>query len=72
MKKFFEKIKSISVKAYSWIIKTVNKAKSLSDEICPVAINVVDKLKDINESTEGDAIELVITSVIPGKKDALS
>ena len=69
MKKFFERIKSLSIKAYAWIVKTITKAKSLADELCPVAINVVDKLKDINESTEGDAIELVITSVIPGKKD---
>lgn len=69
MKEFFEKIKSISAKCCAWLKKTVGKAKSLADKLCPVAIQVVDTIKEVNDSTTGDAIEFIVSSAIPGTKD---
>jgi hypothetical protein len=69
MEKFFLRIKSLSVRAYAWIVNVVKRAKTLSDKLCPVAIGIVDELKTINESTTGDAIQVVLSAVIPGVKD---
>lgn len=66
---FLSKIKSWSVAAWAWIVSLWEKTNELADKVCPVAIKVVDALKNINNSTEGDAIAAVITAVIPGKKD---
>ena len=62
MKKFkalFRKIKLFIVQLYS-------KADELIERIAPVAINVVEQIKTINESTTGDIIELIISKAIKG------
>lgn len=66
---FLNKIKSLSKAAWLWIVNLWSRTNELADKVCPVAIKVVDGLKTVNESTEGDAVAAVIKAVIPGVKD---
>lgn len=36
---------------------------------CPIAINVVEAMKKVNDGTVGDVIEFIVTTAIPGNKD---
>ena len=56
---FFAKVKLFIVQLYS-------KADELIERIAPVAINVVEQIKQVNDSTAGDIIELIITKAIKG------
>ena len=68
-KSFMQTLKSWSQAAWNWITCIWKKANVLADKVCPVAISIVDKMKDINSSTEGDAVASVVKAAIPGKKD---
>ncbi|MFA5849931.1 MAG: hypothetical protein WC833_08605 [Bacteroidales bacterium] len=66
MKKF---IKNIWTKVVQFIKKIYTEVDKLADKYCPVAIDVVEFIKTINENTTGDIIELLVTKVIPGTAD---
>ena len=66
-----KKIKAIFYEVKAFVLTIFDKADELVERIAPVAINVVEQIKTINESTTGDIIELVITKAIKGEADDL-
>lgn len=66
MKKFFQNIWS---KVTKFIQKIYKKADSIADKYCPIAINVVEFIKNLNDTATGDILELLVTKVIPGTAD---
>ena len=67
-----KKNKSLFLKIKLFIIQICDKADELVERIAPVAINVVEQIKNINESSTGDIIELIISKAIKGKADDLA
>ena len=66
-----KKIKIILLKVKAFVLNIFDKADELVERIVPVAINVVEQIKTINETTTGDIIELIITKAIKGEADDL-
>ena len=66
-----KKIKVLFQEIKLFVLKIWDKADELIDIIAPVAINVVEQIKTINESTTGDIIELIISKAIKGNADNL-
>ena len=66
-----KKIKIILLKVKAFVLTIYDKADELVERIVPVAINVVEEIKKINETTTGDIIELIITKAIKGEADDL-
>ena len=64
-----KEIKALFQKIKLFVLKIWDKADELVDLIAPVAINVVEQIKTINESTAGDVIELIISKAIKGTAD---
>ena len=64
-----KKIKALFLKIKLFIIQIWDKADELIERIAPVAINVVEQIKQVNESTAGDVIELIISKAIKGTAD---
>ena len=67
-----KKIKALFLEIKLFVLKIWDKADELVDLIAPVAINVVEQIKTINESTTGDIIELIISRAIKGNADDLA
>ena len=66
-----KKINAIFYKVKAFVLTIFDKADELVERIAPVAINVVEEIKKINETTTGDIIELIITKAIKGEADDL-
>ena len=66
-----KKTKALFLKIKLFIVQLYSKADELIERIAPVAINVVEEIKNINETTTGDIIELIITKAIKGEADDL-
>ena len=66
-----KKIKALFLEIKLFVLKIWDKADELVDLIAPIAINVVEQIKQVNESTAGDVIELIISKSIKGKADDL-
>ena len=64
-----KKIKIILLNVKAFVLTIFDKADELVERIAPVAINVVEEIKKINETTTGDIIELIITKAIKGEAD---
>ena len=64
-----KKIKALFLEIKLFVLKIWDKADELVDIIAPVAINVVEQIKTINESTAGDVIELITSKAIKGTAD---
>ena len=64
-----KKIKALFLEIKLFVLKIWDKADELVDIIAPVAINVVEQIKTINESTTGDVIELITSKAIKGTAD---
>ena len=64
-----KKIKALFLEIKLFVLKIRDKADELVDLIAPVAINVVEQIKQVNESTAGDIIELIISKAIKGNAD---
>ena len=64
-------MKKILAKIKLWIISIYSKTDELIERIAPIAINVVEQIKQVNESTAGDVIELIISKAIKGNADDL-
>jgi len=56
-------------KLWSWIEKVFNGLNAKTKELVPVAINVVQAIKDFELSGTADVIEFVVTKAIPGDAD---
>ena len=67
-----KKIKALFQEIKLFVLKIWDKADELIDIVAPVAINVVEQIKTINESTTGDIIELIISRAIKGNADDLA
>lgn len=65
------KLKLFFARMWAFLVALFIKVDKLVDKIAPIAINVVNELKKVNESTTGDIIELIISKAIPGIKDDL-
>ena len=66
-----KKLNALFLKIKLFIVQLYSKADELIERIAPVAINVVEQIKTINETTTGDIIELIITKAIKGEADDL-
>ena len=64
-----KKIKEFFLEIKLFIIQIWDKADELVERIAPIAINVVEQIKTINESSTGDIIELIISKAIKGNAD---
>ena len=64
-------LKQLFLKIKLFIIQIWDKADELVERIAPIAINVVEQIKQVNESTSGDVIELIISKAIKGNADNL-
>lgn len=56
-------------KLWSWVERVFNKLNAKTKELVPVAINVVQAIKDFELSGSADFIEFVVTKSIPGEAD---
>ena len=66
-----KKLKVFFAKVELFIAQMWAKADELVERIAPVAINVVEQIKQVNDSTAGDIIELIISKAIKGDADDL-
>ena len=66
-----KKLKALFLKIKLFIVQLYSKADELIERIAPIAINVVEQIKQVNESTAGDVIELIISKAIKGNADDL-
>ena len=66
-----KKLKVFFAKVELFIAQLWEKTDELVERIAPVAINVVEQIKNINESSTGDIIELIISKAIKGVADDL-
>lgn len=61
-----KKVKLFFAKMWAYLVSLFTKVDSLVDQYAPIAIRVVEGLKEVNESFKGDLIEFVLKKVIPG------
>jgi hypothetical protein len=66
-----KKLKVFFAKVKLFIVQMWAKTDELVERIAPIAINVVEQIKQVNESTAGDVIELIISKAIKGNADDL-
>lgn len=64
-----KKIKVIFLKVKAFILNIWDRADELVERIAPIAVNVVEQIKLVNDTTAGDIIELIITKAIKGQAD---
>ena len=64
-----KKMKVILLKVKAFILNIWDRADELVERIAPIAVNVVEQIKLVNETTAGDIIELIITKAIKGQAD---
>lgn len=65
-------LKQLFLKIKLFIIQIWDKSDEFVERIGPIAVNVVEQIKQVNESTAGDVIELIISKAIKGKADDLA
>ena len=64
-----KKNKVIFLKVKAFILNIWDRADELVERIAPIAVNVVEQIKLVNDTTAGDIIELIITKAIKGQAD---
>lgn len=62
-------MKNFLTKMWAFISKMWSKLDKIANKFAPIAINVVEAIKKVNESSTGDIIEFIVTTAIPGTKD---
>ena len=67
-----QSLKVFFAKVELFIAQLWEKTDELVERIAPVAINVVEQIKNINESSTGDIIELIISKAIKGSADDIA
>ena len=65
-------LKQLLLKIKLFIIQIWDKSDEFVERIGPIAVNVVEQIKQVNESTAGDVIELIISKAIKGNADDLA
>lgn len=63
------KIKGLRSKIVTFVKKLWDSADKMAEQLCPVAIGIVNGIKGVNDSAAGDVIELILSKVIPGTAD---
>ena len=63
------KIKVLFKKIWLFMVNLWKRVDETVEKFAPIAINVVNVLKNVNEGTSGDIIEMVLSKIIPGKAD---
>ena len=66
-----KKNKAIIYKVKAFVMDIWSKADELVERIAPIAVQIVEEIKKVNETTTGDIIELIITKAIKGEADDL-
>lgn len=61
-----KKVKHILTAIWLFITNLWNKVDKIVEKFAPLAIEVVETIKTINDSTTGDIIEKILNKVIPG------
>ena len=56
-------------KLWAWVERVFNQLNAKTKELVPVAINVVQAIKDFELSGSADFVEFVVTKAIPGDAD---
>ena len=69
IKKIIMKIRIVLANIWAFVSQLWKKVDEYIEKITPIAIKVVEQIKNINESTTGDVIETILSSVIPGTTD---
>ena len=67
-----KKLKVFFAKVELFIAQLWEKTDELVERIAPVAINVVEQIKQVNDSTAGDIIGLIISKAIKGSADDIA
>jgi len=62
-------LKSFLSKILNFIAKAWKSASAEVKKLTPIAIEIVNSIKAVNESTTGDVLELIITKAIPSNAD---
>lgn len=62
-------MKKILAAIWNFISQLWKKATDEVKLITPIAVQIVNAIKTVNESTTGDIIEFILEAVIPGKTD---
>ena len=60
---FIEKIKQLWSKIVTWVRGTSAKVDDFIIKYAPIAVTVINAIKDFNDSMAGDIVEAVLTSV---------
>lgn len=61
--KFFESIKTLWKKIVDWVKGVTNKADDFVVKYAPIAVNIVNWIKEFNESSAADIIESILQKV---------
>lgn len=60
---FIEKIKALWAKIVAWIKGTSSKIDDFVIKYAPIAVTVVNAIKDFNESAAADVVEFILSTV---------
>lgn len=63
------KLKNFIATVWAYIAKLWKSVDALVEKITPIAVNIVNEIKKVNESTTGDIIEMILSAAIPGTAD---
>jgi hypothetical protein len=63
------KLKNLLATIWTFIAKLWKSVDTLIEKITPIAVNIVNEIKKINESTTGDIVEMILSAAIPGTAD---
>lgn len=60
---FFSNVKEAGEKFVAWLKSLFDKGDAFTVKYAPIAINVVNAIKDFNESDNADIVEAIVTKV---------
>lgn len=60
---FIEKVKELWAKIVAWLKGAASKVDDFIIKYAPIAVTVVNTIKDFNDSAAGDIVEAVLTTV---------
>ena len=61
--KFFESIKTLWKKIVDWVKGVTNKVDDFVVKYAPIAVNIVNWIKEFNESPAADIVESILQKV---------
>lgn len=63
------KLKKFISTIMAFIATIWKSVDALVEKVTPIAVNIVNEIKKVNESTTGDIIEMILSAAIPGTAD---